>query len=195
MIPVALIRHGPTEWNEQKRLQGQTDVPLSDAGHAKVEGWRVPEEFLGWNWYASPMTRARQTARILGLDPAPAPEIVEMHWGDWEGKTRDEIKAEFGKEFRERTSKGIDLRPHNGESPREVRTRVEAWMKRLAQDGAPFGAVAHQGIIRAALSLATGWEMIGPPPYEMDWASVHVFAIDGDGNVEVDRLNISLEVS
>jgi len=88
---------------------------------------------------------------------------------------------------------GIDLRPHNGESPREVRGRVESWLMRVAADGAPFGAVAHQGIIRAALSLATGWEMVGPPPYEMDWASVHVFAIDGKGNVEIDRLNISLE--
>ena len=192
MTLVALIRHGPTEWNEQKRLQGQTDVPLSENGLAKVEKWQVPDEFKDWIWYASPMTRAQQTAALLGLDVTPEPSIVEMHWGDWEGKNRDQIKAEYGDEFRERTSKGLDLRPHNGESPREVRTRVAGWITRMAETDDPKGAVCHQGIIRAAVSLATGWEMIGPPPHEMDWESVHVFSVDRDGAVSVERLNVSM---
>lgn len=192
MSHLALIRHGPTEWNEAKRLQGQTDVPLSERGQAAVDKWQVPDEFKDWIWYASPMTRAQQTAASLGLEVIPEPSLVEMHWGDWEGKTREEIKAAYGDEFRQRAAKGLDLRPHNGESPREVRARVADWIVKIAATGEKTGAVCHQGIIRAALSLATGWEMTGPPPYEMDWESVHVFALDPDGTVSVDRLNVSM---
>ncbi len=85
------------------------------------------------------------------------------------------------------------MRPPNGESPREVRERVSNWITATAQNKEPFGAVAHQGVVRAALSLATGWEMVGPPPFEMDWSSVHIFTVDDKGALAVDRLNISLE--
>ena len=193
MTSFALIRHGPTEWNEQHRLQGQSDIPLSKKGKTTVGCWQVPTEYTTWKWYVSPMTRAQQTAAILGLKPDPAPDIVEMHWGDWEGKTRAEIEKEFGDSFRTRSLQGIDMRPPGGESPREVRARVLRWIESTADLGKPFAAVAHQGIIRAALSLATGWEMIGPPPFAMDWASVHIFTYDKSEGVEIDRFNVSLE--
>jgi len=193
MTRIALIRHGPTEWNEQKRLQGQADVPLSPDGHRKVSGWTLPAEFHDFDWVASPLTRAQQTAAALGLTPRPEPALIEMHWGDWEGLTRDELKAKYGDVFRERTSQGIDLRPHSGESPREVRARFAAWAATVAEAGRDTGAVAHQGIIRAALSLATGWVMHGPPPVEMDWSSVHLFAVERTGEVTIERLNVSLE--
>ena len=88
---------------------------------------------------------------------------------------------------------GLDLRPDGGESPRDVRTRVEGWVNMVAKTGQPTGAVAHQGIIRAMLSLATGWDMLQKPPHDMDWASVHLFTVSPDGDVTIDRLNISLE--
>ncbi len=193
MTRIALIRHGPTEWNEQHRLQGQTDVPLSADGERKVAGWTLPAEFRDYDWVASPLTRARQTAAALGLKPSSEPALVEMHWGDWEGFTRDELIEKYGDAFSERTARGIDLRPHNGESPREVRARFAEWAAGVAEAGRDTGAVAHQGIIRAALSLATGWVMLGKPPVKMDWSSVHLFAVDAAGAVTIDRLNISLE--
>ena len=98
-----------------------------------------------------------------------------------------------GERFRNRTARGIDMRPHGGESPRDVRSRVAEWVKRVAETGRPTGAVTHQGVIRAAISLATGWNMLHPPPEKMDWASVHLFEIADDGAVTIARLNISLE--
>ena len=46
MVEIALIRHGPTEWNEQRRLQGQSDIPLSAKGRERVKNWKIPKEFI-----------------------------------------------------------------------------------------------------------------------------------------------------
>jgi probable phosphoglycerate mutase len=195
MMRLALIRHGPTAWNEAGRLQGITDVPLSAAGHETVRRWRLPDAYRDFAWVASPLVRARETARLLGIECGIEPRICEMNWGAWEGRTREELIRDYGDEFHNRTAQGLDLRPHGGESPREVRDRVAQWIASHA-DGTPhkIGAVTHQGIIRAALSLATGWEMVGKPPVRMDWAAVHVFVIDSEGRVEIDAMNVSLEI-
>jgi broad specificity phosphatase PhoE len=193
MIPIALIRHGPTDWNAEHRLQGRADRPLSDEGRATVAGWAVPEAYRGFEWVASPLVRARETATILGLDVSRLePAVVEMDWGDWEGRTRPELDEIYGDEVAKRAELGLDLRPHNGESPRDVRKRVAAWAQDVAASGRPTGAVCHQGIIRAALSLATGWSMVGKPPAKMDWSSLHLFHAWEDGRFEIAALNVSL---
>ncbi len=192
-MKLALIRHAPTEWNEQKRLQGQADVPLSKSGRDKAAGWRVPDRFTAFEWVASPLRRAVETATLLDLEFATESAIIEMHWGAWEGYTIDELRGIYGDEVEQRTSKGIDLRPHDGESPREVRERVRQWLVGIAPANRATGAVTHQGIIRAVISLATGWNMLKPPPYKMDWSSVHLFEVGEDAAVEISELNISLE--
>ena len=192
VVPVALIRHGPTVWNEQKRLQGRADIPLSPDGLAAVRRWRVPEAFAGFEWLASPLSRAAQTAALLDLDAAAEPAIVEMHWGDWDGHTHAELQQKYGDGFRGRAGAGLDLRPPGGESLREVRRRAQGWLAEVAARGRPTGAVTHQVVIRAVLSLATGWTMEGAPPHALDWASMHLFTVAADGTVSIDRLNISL---
>lgn len=193
MMPLALIRHAPTAWNEEKRLQGQADIPLSENGRGTAAGWRVPARFAAYRWVASPLRRTLETATLLDLDCDTETAIIEMDWGAWEGHTMDELRGKYGDEVGRRTAQGIDLRPHDGESPREVRERVRKWLLRSARGGDPTGAVTHQGIIRAVLSLATGWDMIRPPPYKMNWSSVHLFNVAEDATVEISELNISLE--
>ena len=68
MTPIALIRHGPTDWNEEHRLQGRADRSLSDEGREKVSTWAVPEVYKNFHWVASPLSRAQQTAALLALD-------------------------------------------------------------------------------------------------------------------------------
>lgn len=192
MTSIALIRHGPTEWNERRRLQGQADIPLSANGRSTVLNWRVPIEFSDYHWVASPLTRAQQTAKLLDLSVETESALIEMDWGDWDGHTHTELKEKYGDDYRQRADMGIDLRPDGGESPRDVRARVQTWVERIAAEDRATGAVAHQGIIRAMISLATGWNMVNPPPHKMDWASVHLFVVAADATVSIDRLNISL---
>ena len=195
MIRAALIRHGPTDWNEQKRIQGRSDRALSAAGREAVGRWTLPAGLDGLDWFASPLRRARETAEILGLVPAAAPELIEMDWGAWEGMRSADLRARYGAEFTRRTGMGLDMRPHDGESPRELRARVAGWLAGRAAAGRDCGAVCHQGVIRAALSLATGWDMIAAPPLRMEWAAAQVFAVDAGGGVRLDRANVMLDGS
>ena len=94
-VPFALMRHAPTDWNADGRLQGQTDTPLSAKGEADAASWRLPEPACGWKRLCSPLQRARRTAELL--QPA-APVTVEsrlreMSFGVWEGHTAAEAAA------------------------------------------------------------------------------------------------------
>ena len=188
MIPVAAIRHGPTDWNEQRRIQGRADRRLSPAGRAAVSGWTLPAELAGFDWYVSPLSRARETAALLGLDP-----VVEMDWGAWDGARSAELRARYGDAFEREIARGLDMHPHGGETPRDLRERVASWLDRVRLAGRPAGAVCHQGVIRALLSLATGWDMVAKPPVELAWSAAQIFALADDGAVALDRANVMLD--
>ncbi|HEY0266267.1 MAG TPA: histidine phosphatase family protein, partial [Rhizomicrobium sp.] len=89
-MKIAFLRHGPTEWNAAKRFQGHTDIPLSKAGMAKMAALRLPDSIAATRVFVSPLTRARQTARLLGLpDDRADARLMEQNWGTWEGLTRE----------------------------------------------------------------------------------------------------------
>ncbi|MDH3792507.1 MAG: histidine phosphatase family protein, partial [Rhodospirillales bacterium] len=87
-IPLVVLRHGPTDWNAERRIQGRSDRPLSEAGRAAVRSWSLPVECAGYDWMTSPLLRARETAALMGHgDAAVEAAIIETDWGQWEGRT------------------------------------------------------------------------------------------------------------
>ncbi len=92
-----LLRHGPTEWNAEGRIQGRSDLPISAEGAGEVESWRLPPAFADAAWYSSPLQRARQTAALLG-HPAPqvAARLMEADWGTLEGERLAELRLRLG---------------------------------------------------------------------------------------------------
>ncbi|MCW5581533.1 MAG: histidine phosphatase family protein [Luteimonas sp.] len=194
MTLVALLRHGPTAWNAEKRLQGMTDVPLSDAGRALVSTWTLPEQVAGWRWQCSPLARAVETARLLpgGHDAIPEPALREMSFGAWEGRTLADLRTQFGAEMQGNEARGLDLVPPGGESPRQVMDRLRPWAAALAAEGRDTVAVTHKGVIRVVLAMATGWEMKDRQPMRLDWQSLHLFRARVDGTIAIERLNVAL---
>ena len=173
---ICLIRHGATAWNAAGRIQGHRDVPLSDAGREQVRGWRLPEGFAQAACITSPLRRALETADLLGFDqPATDGRLVEMNWGEFEGRTLAELRAELGPAMQELEESGLDFRPPGGESPREVADRLSACLRSLTETDRDMVLVAHKGILRASLVLSLGWEMLGKPPvrYEPELALIH----------------------
>jgi len=173
------IRHGRTAWNQARRIQGQTDVALCGAGRRELHGRRPPAEYRNWPWFASPLERALETARLLGaLAPRTDDRLMEMNWGAWEGRTLAELRAAQGAAMAAREALGLDLRPPGGESPRDVRARLLAWLRETAPNTPRAIVVTHKGVIRAALTLATGWDMRCKPPLRLDWRRAQRFAFD-----------------
>jgi probable phosphoglycerate mutase len=190
-VPFAVLRHAPTEWNRLGRLQGRADVPLDAAGRAAALTWRLPLEMAGWRCLTSPLRRAVETASLLCLDASPEPALIEADWGEWEGSRLADLRKQ-NPEVAALEAAGLDLVPPGGESPREVQARLLPLLTRLAASGVPVLAVTHKGVIRALLSLATGWDMTGKPPIRLDWNSIPVFVLQSNGRPRFDHATPSI---
>jgi probable phosphoglycerate mutase len=189
---VALLRHGRTEWNDARRMQGRADIPLSDAGRAQVAAWQLPAAIAEAKVVASPLARALETARLLTAgEPRVEPDLIEMDWGAWEGRTFDELRAELGPVYALSESLGVDYRPPGGESPRDVQVRVERWFAGLPEGEGPVVAVTHQGVLRALVAKLTGWDMVSKPPVKLLPDRVHLFEAER-GHVRAVEWNVAL---
>jgi probable phosphoglycerate mutase len=193
-MKIAFLRHGPTAWNEAGRIQGHTDIPLSEAGLDRMTGLRLPFTFP--RVYSSPLLRARQTAQALGLDNLLLDDrLREQHWGDWEGLSRDEILARHGADafLNVGSARGEEFRPLGGESTRELHARVAAFLKDAATDERDAIVVAHLGVVRAAYTLASGWAMDTPMPPELDISKILLLSLDAAGVPAIDTLNVAFK--
>jgi broad specificity phosphatase PhoE len=196
-VPFAIMRHAVTAWNEEGRLQGMTDTPLSAAGEAAAQGRRLPAPVDRWKRMCSPLLRARRTAELVRPAAAVAVDsrLREMRFGIWEGRTVADLRARGGEAFAAAERLGLDFHPPGGESPRMTMTRIGDWAAEITAAGEPVVAVSHKAAIRALLALATGWDMTGRQPAKLDWHCLHFFAAHADGKVTIERLNIAMEAA
>jgi probable phosphoglycerate mutase len=186
VTPVLLVRHGATAWNASGRIQGRADIDLSPGGRAQVAGWRLPAAWADARVLSSPLRRARETAALLtGRTPVIDHRLIEMDWGRFEGRRLADLRAEAPDAMAANEARGLDFRPPGGESPREVCARLQALFAELAADPQPVVAVCHKGVIRAALVLATGWDMQSKPPVRLSRHLACVLACHRDGRIEL----------
>src|SRR5689334_22237560 len=194
MARLAVLRHGPTAWTAERRLQGRSDLPLSPAGRNTVASWQLPREVDGFAWVTSPLKRARETAALLGHGDARVdPRLAEMSFGEWEGRRLAEIGAELGPALAELEDRGLDFRAPGGESPREVQQRLAPFLLETGRGGIDRLAIAHKAVIRALYALATGWPMLGKPPHRLMEFGLHIFAVAADGGITLLRPNLPLQ--
>jgi alpha-ribazole phosphatase len=154
-----LIRHGETESNKERRYQGWTESPLSAAGVRQAEeaGFFLAGQKIE-ALYCSDLKRAINTARVIGagsgLKPVVTSLLREIHFGQWEGLTFDQIEAVWGEEISLWLDDPFHKSAPGGETLREVCARMQAFIEHLEQ-GAPdcrrIAAVSHGGSIRALL--------------------------------------------
>lgn len=174
MTDLYLVRHGETDWNRARRIQGLTDIPLNETGRqqARLTGTLLTRRPIT-RVYTSPLRRARETAEIiaaeLGLaEPAPHIGLVERDYGAAEGLSWREVDRRFPRE--------TDV--PGRETREQVAARVTPVLRALAAEhpGEALVVVSHGGAIRAALLAAQPDGGFGP----ISNGSVHSFHVDGD---------------
>ncbi|HEX9847696.1 MAG TPA: histidine phosphatase family protein [Acidimicrobiia bacterium] len=154
---ISLIRHGRTLANVERRWQGRGDWDLDELGHRQAE--------LLSNWYGrfptvytSPLKRAASTAHMVALNGVvPVDGLMELHMGEWEGMTTEEIFERWPGDVEQIYRHGIDLpRGRTGETWAQLTKRFSATMSSLRlADKEPTLVVAHGGAIRSYISSLT----------------------------------------
>ncbi|MGM0956998.1 MAG: histidine phosphatase family protein [Bacillota bacterium] len=100
MTTICLVRHGETDWNAAKRIQGRTDIPLNDTGKWQAEQTGLYLKNVHWDVViSSPLTRAKETAHLI-LKHVDAPlvimdDFIERDYGDAEGMSFEERQKLF----------------------------------------------------------------------------------------------------
>ena len=158
---IYVIRHGQTDWNAERRLQGQKDIPLNAIGReqARQNGIDLAEilkiEAIPFDFVASPLGRTRATMEIMrAAMKLPAEDyrtderLVEVSFGDWEGHTVKELKATVRDRITERNLNKWDFIPpgEDAESYEIMSWRVASWLNSVEW---PTVCVTHGGVIRS----------------------------------------------
>lgn len=162
---IYVIRHGQTDWNAQRRLQGQKDIPMNATGleQARQNGIAL-QDILGdrvdeFDFVASPLGRTRATMEIIrtamGLPPLAYrtdPRLVEISFGDWEGSTLKELKATQRERVQERNASKWDFIPPGdaAESYEILSWRTGSWLNSVDRSTV---CVTHGGVIRTLFKL------------------------------------------
>lgn len=158
---IYFLRHGQTDWNAERRFQGQLNISLNDTGRSQAaRNGGVLAQMIGdsacFDYVSSPLSRASETMEIvreqLGLDPLAYrtdARLKEIHVGDWQGRLACEIFGEMADGNAGR-GKGSDrwtfVHPgSNGESFAILSTRTLDWFAGIEQDTI---AVTHGGVLR-----------------------------------------------
>ncbi|MGG1962595.1 histidine phosphatase family protein [Bacillus pumilus] len=100
MTTICLVRHGETDWNAAKRIQGRTDIPLNDTGKWQAEQTGLYLKDAHWDVViSSPLTRAKETAHLI-LKHVDVPlvlmdDFIERDYGDAEGMSFEERQKLF----------------------------------------------------------------------------------------------------
>lgn len=155
---IYLTRHGQTLWNIEKRLQGRGNSPLTEEGIERAKELRDRIKDINIDIiYSSPIERAFSTANIIkgdkNIEVVTEDGLMEMCFGDYEGRITDEVKKENPNWDISLIMKGnIDLAAPNGENLTEVRERVAKTMNKIIEEnrGKTILIVAH-GITLKAL--------------------------------------------
>ncbi len=189
MTTVTLVRHGETDWNRERRIQGSTDIPLNDTGRdqARAVGSLLRDRFADAQRVvvaASDLSRAHETAAIiadaLGVGPPTTyADLRERGYGEAEGTQVDDFHARWG-EWSVAQVPGAEPWP-------DLRSRALRGLQAAARDArratwptAPeLVVVAHGALIREVIRHATGGAFPASG-VRLENGSTHTFLLERD---------------
>lgn len=192
MTEIILIRHGETAWNRERRMQGQTDTPLSDIGRAQAEalGQRMTKHKFS-ALYSSDLSRAYETAaavaRVSGREIRRDPALRERTFGIFEGLTYAEMAQRYPEEHARFLQRDADYAVPGGESPRQFYERGLACINAIA-DAHPdecVVVVTHGMVLDTLHRAARNMSLTEKRDAPLFNASLNTFRREGQAWIEV----------
>ena len=158
-----LVRHGESVWNAEDRLCGRSDVLLSEVGRAQAKSLAARLKPIPFEaFYSSPLQRALETALLIsecvGLQPVLDARLVELDYGQWEGRILADIIENDAANFRAWDAHPAQIAPPGGESGLHAQQRIVSFLDAVAARH-PQGHVLvafHKTVCRLAICHALG---------------------------------------
>jgi broad specificity phosphatase PhoE len=192
---IYLVRHGQTEFNRERRIQGRFDSPLTELGvrQARAVAGLLQDlirEPAGWRIVASPLGRASATAAIvgqrLGLPVELEDRLREISWGEFDGRLRGELEVEYPETFG-RSGWAFDV--PSGETYEEVADRVAAWLAELpSEPERRVIAVSHGVTGRVLRGLYAGLDRDSAATQDVPQDAVFLLQHGGVGRIDCEPL-------
>ena len=193
---IGLLRHGLTVWNEEKRIQGSSDSPLSSVGIKQTNQWTQYLSLTDWDLLlASDLGRVQQTVAIinqkLGLPVIWDKRLREINWGQWEGMRLEDVRKNYLDEITEQTLAGWEFRAPDGESRKETLHRARQSLVEAVQKfpGTKILVVCHLGIIKCLLYDIMGKLFLPSEKNSILKNAFHQISAVGD-SFTIDQMNI-----
>ena len=182
-VEIGITRHFQTDWNALHKLQGRTDRPLTDEARARAAALTVPPPWDDARLIATPLIRARDTAALLaGRAPEIDEDLIELSWGDWEGRKGADLIADPASGYKHVEDWGWDMAPPGGgESPAAAWTRIQRALARIAADGRRSLLVVHRGVMRVILAKAWNWHFDSEEPFRIKRERIYPITLGEDG--------------
>lgn len=190
-----LLRHALTEWNRERRIQGQTDTALSPQGERQAGQWEKILRAYPWNRIlVSDARRAVETAAIINKSlEVPMhcdARLREQDWGEWTGKTISQLKQETPVLLAEQEKTGWKFCPPGGEDRLAVRDRSREAIVGASEKwgGERILVVTHEGVIKCLLYNLCGRRFLPEEPAMIRPRSLHWLIHDQQG-LRIENMN------
>ena len=160
---ICFIRHGETDWNVEKRIQGQIDIPLNETGRAQALAMAFNAAHHNFSAvYSSDLSRAKETAEAVAegrsLEVDTLPQLRERHYGIFQNVTKDEAGTRYPEAYAYYEARDIHYDFETGESLQAFSERVTQavdWLIRH-HTGHTIAVVTHAGVLDILYRRATG---------------------------------------
>lgn len=185
---ICIIRHGETDWNVEKRIQGQTDIPLNETGRAQAMAMAFNAAHYNFTAvYSSDLSRARATAQAVAegrtLEIKTMAQLRERHYGIFQGITAVEAEKRYPEAHALYKARDLNYDFETGESLVSFAVRVmEAfgWIARH-HSGHTVAVVCHAGVLDVIYRKATSRPLTTERDFIIPNCALNWFHFDGQG--------------
>ena len=185
---ICFIRHGETDWNVEKRIQGHTDISLNEVGRAQALAMAFNAAHQRFHAiYSSDLLRAQETAQVLAQREDHTvkllPQLRERHYGIFQGITAAQGAERYPQAYAYYLARDLDYDFETGESLRGFAERVSEGIDWLVRhhSGQTIAAVSHSGVLDVIYRRATNRPLSTPRDFKIPNCALNWFHFDGQG--------------